>query len=116
MENKWNVWSQWGAQWSWESCKQYLRFNFLKAETHRQRQLTTPATDTAKLNLSPCARPSEVQTASYLMPIFVPEQKQLSPAASQHTQTHAKPLASEGVGMEPCVHHLLIAQAYLILN
>lgn len=80
------------------------------------RQLATLATDTAGLDPSPCSRPSEVQTASYLRPVFVPEQKHLSPASSQHTQTHAKPLASEGLGMEPCVHHLLISRAYLILN
>lgn len=59
------------------------------------RQLMTPATDTAKFYFSPHSRPSEVQTVSYLMPIFGPEQKHLSSAAFKYIQTYAKPLASE---------------------
>lgn len=97
---------------TWDSISSNQRHTVDKGT----RQLMTPAAERAKFNPSPCSRPSEGQTVSDLMSIFVPEQKHLSSTAFQHTQTYAKPLASECMGMEPCVHHLLIAQAYLILN
>jgi hypothetical protein len=105
MENKLCVWSHQDAQWSWCSCKQYLRLHFLQPETHGQRhystQLKTLPADKAKFDTPHLCKPSEVQTVSYLMPIFDLGQKHLSSAVFQHIQTHAKPLASECVGMEP---------------